>query len=91
VRSQTTDKLVIAALACNAGAGGAILPLAADFVACRDAVVLNPHYKNMDGFSFRILDAICFQSACGWDCAMSAYRELLARERPNRGKRATRS
>ena len=43
----TTDKLVIAALACNACAGGAILPLAADFLACRDGVVLNQHYKNM--------------------------------------------
>ena len=43
----TTDKLVIAALQGNAGAGGAFLALAADRVLVRDGVVLNPHYKNM--------------------------------------------
>jgi putative two-component system hydrogenase maturation factor HypX/HoxX len=44
---QTTDKLVIAALEGNAGAGGVFLALAADRVLARDGVVLNPHYKNM--------------------------------------------
>jgi putative two-component system hydrogenase maturation factor HypX/HoxX len=43
----TTDKLVIAALEGNAGAGGVFLALAADRVLARDGVVLNPHYKNM--------------------------------------------
>jgi putative two-component system hydrogenase maturation factor HypX/HoxX len=42
-----TDKVVVAALGRNAGAGGAILPLAADFVLVRQSVVLNPHYRNM--------------------------------------------
>lgn len=44
---ETTDKLVIAALQGNAGAGGAFLALAADEVWAREAVILNPHYKNM--------------------------------------------
>jgi putative two-component system hydrogenase maturation factor HypX/HoxX len=44
---ETTDKLVIAALEGNAGAGGVFLALAADRVLARDGVVLNPHYKNM--------------------------------------------
>lgn len=39
--------LTIAALRNNAGAGGAILPLACDRVVIRDGVVLNPHYDNM--------------------------------------------
>lgn len=43
----TTDKLVIAALQGNAGAGGVFLALASDHVLMRDGIVLNPHYKNM--------------------------------------------
>ncbi|MEQ1530427.1 MAG: enoyl-CoA hydratase-related protein, partial [Methylococcales bacterium] len=43
----TLDKVTIAALAGSAGAGGAILALAADKVFARDGVILNPHYKNM--------------------------------------------
>jgi len=43
----TTDKLVIAALEGNAGAGGVFLALAADQVLMREGIVLNPHYKNM--------------------------------------------
>ncbi|ARJ67918.1 hydrogenase maturation protein [Magnetospirillum sp. ME-1] len=37
----------MAALQGNAGAGGVFLALAADLVAAREAVVLNPHYKGM--------------------------------------------
>lgn len=39
--------VTIAALRNNAGAGGAIMPLACDKVVMRDGVVLNPHYRNM--------------------------------------------
>lgn len=42
-----TDRLVIAALQGNAGAGGAFVALAADRVWAHRGVVLNPHYKNM--------------------------------------------
>ena len=44
---QTTDKLTVAVMQGNAGAGGCFLALAADQVWARQAVVLNPHYKNM--------------------------------------------
>lgn len=44
---RTTDRLVVAALAGNAAAGGAMLALAADEVWCRSGVVLNPHYRRM--------------------------------------------
>ena len=44
---ETDDRLVIAALRGNAGAGGVFLALAADAVWCAPGVVLNPHYKNM--------------------------------------------
>lgn len=43
----TLDKLTVAAISANAGAGGAILAIAADKVWVRDGVVFNPHYKNM--------------------------------------------
>jgi len=43
----TGDRLTVAALAGNAGAGGVFLALAADRVWTRDGVVLNPHYKGM--------------------------------------------
>ena len=42
-----TDRLVIAALRGNAGAGGCYLALAADEVWAHGGVVQNPHYKNM--------------------------------------------
>lgn len=43
----TLDKLTISAVAGNAGAGGAIMALAADKVFVREGVIFNPHYKNM--------------------------------------------
>ena len=44
---QLTDRLVVATLRGNAGAGGCFLALAADEVWAHGGVVLNPHYKNM--------------------------------------------
>lgn len=44
---RTTSHLTVAALANNAGAGGAFLALTADFVWARPGIVLNLHYKNM--------------------------------------------
>jgi len=42
-----TDRITVAALHGNAGAGGCFLALAADLVWAHAGVVLNPHYKNM--------------------------------------------
>ncbi|MBB4843760.1 putative two-component system hydrogenase maturation factor HypX/HoxX [Paucibacter oligotrophus] len=42
-----TERLTVAALRGNAGAGGAFLALAADEVWAHEGVLLNPHYKNM--------------------------------------------
>lgn len=46
---NTMSHVVVAGVRGNAGAGGAILALAADHVFARDGVVLNPHYKSMGG------------------------------------------
>ena len=44
----TTDRqITVAALAGSTGAGGCFLARAADLVWAREAVILNPHYKNM--------------------------------------------
>lgn len=45
----TPDKLTVAAVRGNAGAGGAILALAADLVWAGKGAVFNPHYRNMGG------------------------------------------
>jgi len=42
-----TDRLTVAALRGNAGAGGCFVALAADRVWAHGGVILNPHYKNM--------------------------------------------
>jgi putative two-component system hydrogenase maturation factor HypX/HoxX len=44
---ETTDRITIAALQGNAGAGGCFLAFACDEVWARPGVLLNPHYKNM--------------------------------------------
>ncbi len=44
---NTTDKVTVAALSGNAGAGGVFFALTCDRVYARSGVVLNPHYKNM--------------------------------------------
>lgn len=43
----TTDRLTIAALQGNAGAGGVFMALACDRIIARRGIVLNPHYKAM--------------------------------------------
>jgi putative two-component system hydrogenase maturation factor HypX/HoxX len=43
----TLDKVTISAVSGNAGAGGAIMALAADQIFAREGVIFNPHYKNM--------------------------------------------
>jgi putative two-component system hydrogenase maturation factor HypX/HoxX len=44
---NTMSHVVIAGMRGNAGAGGAMLALAADHVFAREGVVLNPHYRSM--------------------------------------------
>lgn len=43
----TSKKITISAVRGNAGAGGAMMALASDFVFAREGSVLNPHYKKM--------------------------------------------
>lgn len=43
----TSTHLTVSSVWGGAGAGGAIMTLAADFVRARESVVMNPHYKTM--------------------------------------------
>jgi putative two-component system protein, hydrogenase maturation factor HypX/HoxX len=45
----TTQQITVAAMYGSAGAGGAMMALAADRVLAREGIVLNPHYKGMGG------------------------------------------
>lgn len=45
----TEEQWVVSGLIGNAGAGGAMLALAADQVLARHSVILNPHYRSMGG------------------------------------------
>jgi putative two-component system hydrogenase maturation factor HypX/HoxX len=44
---NTPSQITVAAVAGNTGAGGCFLARAADLVWAREAVIFNPHYKNM--------------------------------------------
>ncbi|MEO8120588.1 MAG: hydrogenase maturation protein [Rhodoferax sp.] len=44
---ETSDRITVAVLRGNAGAGGVFLALAADEVWAHQGAVLNPHYRNM--------------------------------------------
>jgi putative two-component system hydrogenase maturation factor HypX/HoxX len=46
---NTMSHVVISSMRGNAGAGGAMLALAADRVLAREGIVFNPHYKSMGG------------------------------------------
>lgn len=45
--TQMSDKIIIAALRGHAGAGGAMLSQAADYVFIHENSIVNPHYKTM--------------------------------------------
>ncbi len=47
---STTNKLTVAAVHGNAGAGGVMLALACDKVFARSGIIFNPHYKSMGLF-----------------------------------------
>src|SRR2546427_361191 len=96
----TTDShLVISALQGNAGAGGVILALAADFVYARKGLVLNPHYKRMvvatissskdiDGISTRSAGNLFLGLPSFLPSTAAAVMEILERTHtPLEGKR----
>ncbi len=74
---QCTDRLTVAALRGNAGAGGCFLALAADRVWARDGVVLNPHYRNMGNLYGSEYWTYLLPRRVGEDAAQAVMRERL--------------
>jgi putative two-component system hydrogenase maturation factor HypX/HoxX len=72
-----TDTVVVAALGRNVGAGGAILPLAADFVLVREGVVLNPHYRNMGWLYGSEYWTYLLPRRVGWERAVALTESCL--------------
>jgi len=83
-----TDRLTVAALRGNAGAGGCFLALACDRVWAREDVVMNPHYKNMGNLFGSEYWTYLLPRRVGEDAARAIMRNrlpLLAREAAAQG------
>ena len=83
-----TDRLTVAALRGNAGAGGCFLALACDRVWAREGVVMNPHYKNMGNLFGSEYWTYLLPRRVGEDAARAIMRNrlpLLAREAAAQG------
>lgn len=74
----TTDKLTIAGLTGNAGAGGVFLALACDLVFAREGIVLNPHYKNIGNLYGSEFWTYTLPKRVGWEKA----REIMENRMP---------
>jgi putative two-component system hydrogenase maturation factor HypX/HoxX len=72
----TSSHVVVAALRGNAGAGGAMLALAADVVFARRGVVLNPHYKGMGGLYGSEYWTYCLPRRVGKERALELTEQL---------------
>jgi hypothetical protein len=74
------DRLTIAALGANAGAGGAMMPLACDRIIVRDGVVLNPHYQTMGlhGSEYWTGASIIFAWPSFWPVALTRHLTALS-------------
>lgn len=67
----------LSAMQGNAGAGGVFLALAADLVAAREAVVLNPHYKGMGNLYGSEYWTYLLPRRCGADNAAQVVEARL--------------
>ena len=74
---QTTDRLTVAALHGNAGAGGVFLALAADRVIGRAPIVLNPHYRSMGNLYGSEYWTYLLPRRVGADMAAAVTRQRL--------------
>lgn len=74
---ETTDRLTVAALRGNAGAGGCFLALAADEVWAQPGVVMNPHYKNMGNLYGSEYWTYTLPRRIGLEAARAVMRERL--------------
>lgn len=72
-----SDRLVVAAMRGNAGAGGVFLALAADRVWARQGIVLSPHYKDMGNLYGSEYWTYLLPRRCGAQGAESVMRARM--------------
>lgn len=75
---RTEDKLTVAGMQGNAGAGGVFLALTCDFVFAREGVVLNPHYKNIGNLYGSEFWTYTLPKRVGWEKG----REIMENRMP---------
>ncbi len=82
-----TDKVTVSAIRGNAGAGGVMAALAADFVWTHRNVILNPHYKSMGLFGSEYWTHFLPEKV---GSAMAAYLTETMQVRTTQGMRCSR-
>ncbi len=83
---KTPDKLTVAGIQGNAGAGGVFLALTCDLVFAREGVVLNPHYKNIGNLYGSEFWTYTLPKRVGWEKG----REIMERRMPMSSREASR-
>ncbi|EDP75032.1 hydrogenase maturation protein [Hydrogenivirga sp. 128-5-R1-1] len=83
---RTPDKLTVAGMQGNAGAGGVFLALTCDLVFARRGVVLNPHYKNIGNLYGSEFWTYTLPKRVGWERG----REVMERRMPISSEEAKR-
>ncbi len=81
---NTADKLTVAGMQGNAGAGGVFLALTCDLVFAREGVVLNPHYKNIGNLYGSEFWTYTLPRRVGWEKG----REIMENRMPISSRRA---
>jgi putative two-component system hydrogenase maturation factor HypX/HoxX len=80
----TLEKLTLAGLKGNAGAGGFFLALSCDLIFAREGVVLNPHYKNIGNLYGSEFWTYTLPKRLGWEGA----KKLMENRMPISSRRA---
>ncbi len=83
---KTPDKLTVAGMQGNAGAGGVFFALTCDLVFAREGVVLNPHYKNIGNLYGSEFWTYTLPKRVGWEKG----REIMNRRMPVSSREAFR-
>ncbi len=74
---KTPDKLMVAGMQGNAGAGGVFLALTCDLVFAREGVVLNPHYKNIGNLYGSEFWTYTLSKRVGWESGRRIMEERM--------------
>ncbi|MFN7066123.1 MAG: enoyl-CoA hydratase/isomerase family protein [Aquificaceae bacterium] len=80
----TLDKLTVAGIRGNAGAGGVFLAFTCDLIFAMEGVVLNPHYKNIGNLYGSEFWTYTLPKRVGWEKG----KEIMENRMPISSKKA---